>query len=88
MKIPARCRYCKSPARGNPCWFALDYPLSGGDPPCVDDDYREEYERADGPAKEARSAHAWSMFLRRRDPRERRSGPALFAEIAVGCEGL
>jgi hypothetical protein len=38
------CRYCKSPARGNPCWYFLDRPehaAGGGDPPCIvheDDD--------------------------------------------------
>lgn len=29
------CRYCGSPARGNPCWRAIKLPNWIGDPPCV-----------------------------------------------------
>jgi hypothetical protein len=39
------CRHCGSPARNNPCWYALDRPeyvAGGGDPPCVDDIWAEQ----------------------------------------------
>lgn len=39
------CPHCKSPARGNPCWWYLDnpeYAAGGGDPPCECDAYAEE----------------------------------------------
>jgi hypothetical protein len=59
------CRHCKSPARGNPCWYFLDHPEQvepGADPPCIDDSYSEEYEdRMDGRRKRRR--RAWSIFF-------------------------
>lgn len=38
------CRHCKSPARENPCWWSLDHPNDGGDPPCMlyDDDESDD----------------------------------------------
>jgi hypothetical protein len=36
------CPHCKSPARGNPCWFYLDNPRAaegGWDAPCTMDEY-------------------------------------------------
>lgn len=36
------CRYCKSPAVQNPCWYYLDNPSAarcGWDQPCYGDDY-------------------------------------------------
>ncbi len=44
---PRACPYCKSPARGNPCWYYTDIEeavRSGGDPPCTDTDYAERFE--------------------------------------------
>lgn len=48
------CRYCKSPARGNPCWWFVDHPdhrAGGGDPPCACDC---DYDDRDSEAIEAR----------------------------------
>lgn len=46
MKIsPRACGHCRSPARGNPCWWFIRHPspaYSGADPPCVMDDYSDE----------------------------------------------
>lgn len=42
------CPFCKSPSRGNPCWYYLDYPhfaKIGGDPPCTDYDYDHVWQR-------------------------------------------
>lgn len=39
------CPHCKSPAWRNPCWFFLINPeaaCSGGDPPCVCDEFAVE----------------------------------------------
>jgi hypothetical protein len=40
------CPHCKSPARGNPCWYYLDNPQAaagGWDAPCTGDDADETY---------------------------------------------
>lgn len=46
MKLsPRACRHCKSPAKGNPCWWGLDNPqyrAGGGDPPCFGDFYNAQ----------------------------------------------
>jgi hypothetical protein len=39
------CRHCGSPARFNPCWYALEnpeYATGGGDPPCIEEMWVEE----------------------------------------------
>jgi hypothetical protein len=50
VKISPRvCRHCKSPAKGNPCFWQVDRPVewAGFDAPCDGDRYDERTERAD-----------------------------------------
>jgi hypothetical protein len=40
------CPHCKSPARGNPCWYYLDNPeaaAGGWDAPCTGDEADEAH---------------------------------------------
>jgi hypothetical protein len=46
--FPRACRYCKSPAWRNPCWWLLDrpeYARTGADLPCACDDWVREQEQ-------------------------------------------
>lgn len=45
MHVGRPCRYCKSPAWRNPCWWYLDHPddrRTGIDTPCACDDSTAE----------------------------------------------
>lgn len=55
------CRHCKSPARGNPCWYGIVCPQGaamGFDPPCMCDDYAEEVWR-----RERRWSRRWLLLI-------------------------
>lgn len=63
------CRYCKSPARGNPCWYFLDRPeqaTSGADPPCAFDAEDEAdayaYQERRGRRRKL-SRRRWTIFF-------------------------
>lgn len=62
------CRWCKSPKRGDPCWYFLDSPehaAGGGDPPCYEDE-NDRWDRDEAWQRRHRSRRrrwAWTLFF-------------------------